>query len=250
MTFKEHFQLGDCTIGMMDEFIAAWHDQEMISKMSLADYLGFDDEDMEILLKYGAEALAHRLGANSEVQYQALYFTWDDLRDQLEDLVQSILGNEWKADVRRFDYYYWSLKLIAPVPMDEALSEMVQDALGLTGLEFDHFVDDDCVDNSSLLGLLGKMTRREVSSSHADDDGVWIIAKQKRLPDEARVEQLIQACEKRLRKEIKSKRYPLVDAQTACHQLFGFLEALWRLGLIDHARWRVEENHFDINDDG
>ena len=38
------------------------------------------------------------------------------------------------------------------------------------------------IGNSQLNGLLSKLTRREVISNHADDYGVWLICKDKRLP--------------------------------------------------------------------
>lgn len=55
---------------------------------------------------------------------------------------------------------------------------------------------------------------------------------------------MIADCEKRLRHEIKYRRYPTVNQDTACHQLFGFLEALKMLGLLDPCEWYVDPDHF------
>lgn len=44
---------------------------------------------------------------------------------------------------------------------------------------------------------------------------------------------MLDAFEKRLRMEIRSKHYSMVNADTACHQLYGFKVALEQLGLLD-----------------
>lgn len=52
------------------------------------------------------------------------------------------------------------------------------------------------------------------------------------------------AFEKRLRMEIRSKHSSMVNADTACHQLYGFKVALEQLGLLDESKCFVYPDHF------
>ena len=44
--------------------------------------------------------------------------------------------------------------------------------------------------------------------------------------------------------EIRSKHYSMVNADTACHQLYGFKVALEQLGLLDESKCYVYPDHF------
>ena len=55
---------------------------------------------------------------------------------------------------------------------------------------------------------------------------------------------LLAKCEERLRREIGDRHYSLVTPDTACHQLFGFMEALTLLGLLDRDKLFVLPDHF------
>ena len=55
---------------------------------------------------------------------------------------------------------------------------------------------------------------------------------------------MLDAFEKRLRMEIRSKHYSMVNADTACHQLYGFKVALEQLGLLDESKCFVYPDHF------
>ena len=55
---------------------------------------------------------------------------------------------------------------------------------------------------------------------------------------------MLDAFEKRLRMEIRSKHYSMVNADTACHQLYGFKVALEQLGLPDESKCFVYPDHF------
>ena len=57
-------------------------------------------------------------------------------------------------------------------------------------------------------------------------------------------EHLLTKCEKRLRCEIKNQHYSVVNPDTACHQLFGFMEALTMLGLLSRDKFFVMPDHF------
>ena len=57
---------------------------------------------------------------------------------------------------------------------------------------------------------------------------------------------MLDAFEKRLRMEIRSKHYSMVNADTACHQLYGFKVALEQLGLLDESKCFVYPDHFKV----
>lgn len=44
--------------------------------------------------------------------------------------------------------------------------------------------------------------------------------------------------------ETRSKHYSMVNADTACHQLYGFKVALEQLGLLDESKCFVYPDHF------
>lgn len=106
------------------------------------------------------------------------------------------------------------------------------------------FLNDNWVDSGYLCGLLSKLTHREVTSSHADDNGVWIICKSLLWSSPEFTKHLLAKCEERLRREIGDRHYSLVTPDTACHQLFGFMEALTLIGLLDRDKLFVLPDHF------
>ena len=63
-------------------------------------------------------------------------------------------------------------------------------------------------------------------------------------PEAASAEKERRAFVKRLRMEIRSKHYSMVNADTACHQLYGFKVALEQLGLLDESKCFVYPDHF------
>ena len=89
-----------------------------------------------------------------------------------------------------------------------------------------------------------KLTHREVASCHADDHGVWSVCKSLVWSSSEFSKHLFAKCEKRLRREIKDRHYALVNPDTACHQLFGFMEALTMLGLLSRDKFSVMPDHF------
>lgn len=90
----------------------------------------------------------------------------------------------------------------------------------------------------------GRYLELYLNSNHADDHGVWIICREYRASSQEYAAGLISRCEKRLRREIHSNRYPIVNKDTAAHQLFGFKEALKLLGLIPENQWTVDPEYF------
>ena len=154
------------------------------------------------------------------------------------------MGSGYTVTLRRQDYYYWDMQIETDQEMDETLSEKICKRLDLQNVDVLMFLDDDCVDSSHLFVLLSRLTHREVTSSHADDYGVWIICKSLVWSSPEFTEHLLVKCEKRLRREIKDRHYSSVDPDTACHQLFGFMEALTMLGLLGRDKFFVMPDHF------
>lgn len=55
---------------------------------------------------------------------------------------------------------------------------------------------------------------------------------------------LIQAREKRLAVEIRSRNFPYIDPRTAAHELIGYKAALYDLGLLEKGEEAVDLDHF------
>lgn len=178
MTFKERFLRGDCNIEVIHDWVALWHAWVKDGR-SLQKFLGLTDTEYEAYCGGGIEGLANAMDA--QVYYRALYLSWDELCDQLQALVRQALGPDHSIDIKRVDYYYWEMRLLnLPDNLDEKMSNKLCEQLELQEIEPDHFTYSDSADSNQMLRLLGKLTGYEVSSSHADDNGVWIICKEHR----------------------------------------------------------------------
>lgn len=243
MTFKERFLRNDCNMDTIDDWVAFWHDGAKDGQ-GLQEFLGLADKEYGAWLREGLEGLAKAIQKDARTQYKTVYLTWNELSEQLQDLARQRMGMECSIFLGRLDYYYWRMKIEFPFPVDAALSAKICERLELQGVEPDHFVEDDVVEEEHLLRLLEQLTGYEVSSSHADDDGVWIICKEYRASSQEYADRLISNCEKRLRMEIRNRHYPLVNPDTACHQLFGFKEALKMLGILPEGKCSVRPDHF------
>ena len=243
MTFKELFQAGQCSISAIDAWVEIWRRGTDIGQ-SLQTFLGLADEEYKIWLMRGNAGLAQTLNSGHTPEYETVYLGWDELTAQLQDVVDSALGPGYTVTLRRQDYYYWDMRLETAWEMDEALSKNICERLDLRDVDVLMFLDDDWVDNNYLCGLLSKLTHREVTSSHADDNGVWIICKSLLWSSPEFTKYLLAKCEKRLRREIGDRHYALVTPDTAFHQLFGFKEALTMLGLLERDIFFVMPDHF------
>ena len=243
MTFKELFQTGQCSISAIDAWVEIWH-KEKAARQSLQDLLGLTDEEYGVWLVQGNAGLAQLLNDGHTPEYEAVYLGWDELTAQLQEIVNTELGSGYTVTLRRQDYYYWDMQVKTGLEMDETLSEKICKRLDLQDVDVLTFLDDDWVDSNHLFALLSKLTHREVTSSHADDYGVWIICKSLVWSSPEFTEHLLAKCEKRLRNEIRDRRYSLVNPDTACHHLFGFKEALTMLGLLSRDKFFVMPGHF------
>ena len=243
MTFRELFQTGQCSISAIDVWTEIWHNRSD-AKKSLQEFLGLNDEEYQAWVLHGNAGLVQQINSAHLPEYGVAYLGWDELTEQLQEIVYAELGLGYTVTLRRQDYYYWDLNLKTTQEMDAEQSEIICECLDLQGVDVEVFLNEDWIDSSYLHGLLSKLTHREVTSSHADDNGVWIIYKNLLWSSPKFTERLLADCEKRLRKEILDKRYPTVNEDTAAHQLFGFKEALLKLGLLDRENWRVMPDHF------
>ena len=243
MTFKELIQTGQCSISAIDAWVEIWPKEKGMGQ-PLQAFLGLNDTEYQIWLMQGNAGLARQLSDGRSPEYETVYLGWDELTAQLQEIVNTELGSGYTVTLRRQDYYYWDMQIETDQEMDETLSEKICKRLDLQNVDVLMFLDDDCVDSSHLFVLLSRLTHREVTSSHADDYGVWIICKSLVWSSPEFTEHLLVKCEKRLRREIKDRHYSSVDPDTACHQLFGFMEALTMLGLLGRDKFFVMPDHF------
>ena len=220
-----------------------WH-KEKVARQSLQYLLGLTDKEYRVWLMQGNAGLAKLLNDGHAPEYEAVYLGWDELTAQLQEIVNTELGSGYTVTLHRQDYYYWDMQIETDQEMDETLSEKICKRLDLQNVDVLMFLDDDCVDSSHLFVLLSQLTHREVTSSHADDYGVWIICKSLVWSSPEFTEHLLVKCEKRLRREIKDRHYSSVDPDTACHRRGGVMEALTMLGLLGRDKFFVMPDHF------
>lgn len=150
--------------------------------------------------------MAKILPKGSQIQYTTVYLDWDELNDQLQSLVQKKLSQECAISIGRLDDHHWEMKFEFQAEIDETLSVNICERLGLLqSIEPNHFVNCDVVDDDQLLHLLEELTGHEVSSSHADNGGVWIICKDHQTSSEEFAARLLSDFEKRLNSEIHGR---------------------------------------------
>ena len=181
MTFKERYLRGDCLLDVLNDWVEVWQ-ANGFDYQKLPHVLGLSEDEYRLWAIVGDEALAKQLAGSVDVPYVALHLDWDALTHRLKAMVQSLLGEKYGISIRRMDYYYWDLKLSAPDAIDEAANDRICELLELEDMDAGHFVWLDDVGNTQLNALLSKLVQREVIFNHADDYGVWLICKDKRLP--------------------------------------------------------------------
>lgn len=247
MTFKELFQDGQCSINAINAWVEIWHKRDSIAQ-NLQDFLGLSDTEYQAWLVQGNASLAQELHEGHTPEYEAVYWDWGELMARLQMIVDEKLGLGYTVKLRREEYYYWSIKLECPQALDEAHCKQICEQLELNDVEVEEYLSDDWLDSGNLANLISELTNREVSSSHADDYGVWIICKSLLWSSPEFAGHLLAQCEQRLRQEIGDRHYSMVNEDTACHQLFGFKEALVMLGLLTRDKLVVMPNHFSGTD--
>lgn len=242
MTFKERFLAGDCTIGAIEDWVEFWH--EGSSTKTLPEFLGLTDGEYAIWLAQGDSALVREISDGAEPVYMAVHIAWEELRSRLSELVNSLLGFHYTIKIERSDFYYWDMVLHCDKEIDEKRSEYICEKLDLQDIDVEHFLSSNSIDKSQLRGLLEKLLRQEVVSSHADDEGVWIFYKALHASSKGWADARIEKYERRLRTEIGSRRYPVTNKETAAHQLYGYVKALQELGLVAEDEHVITLEHF------
>lgn len=109
MTFKERFQARECSFNMIEDWIELWHTWDI--KMALPAFLGLSEEEYGVLLVEGYDALARRLNTDAETHYMAVHLEWEDLENQLNELIRSLLSAAYTVHMKRSDFYYWDIVL-------------------------------------------------------------------------------------------------------------------------------------------
>lgn len=242
MTFKERFLRGDCRLSAVDDWVELWHNG-IPDGQTLQDFLGLSDAEYQTWLKEGQSGLAKALSKGSQMQYTTVYLDWNELNDQLQSLVQQILGLECEISTMKLGPYDWEMNIECATDVDEALSAMICERLGLQGVETDHFVDHQHVYNNQLLHLLEKLTGYEISCSRADNGGIWIICKDHQTSSKEFAARLISDFEKRLGRKLHGQSRPSIDQKMARQQLTGFKEALMMLGILPEERGVPAPDH-------
>ena len=246
MSFKERYLRGDCSIDMINDYVEMWHGEGEIKK-TLSEFLGLSQEEYVCWMISSDEELARMLSRslpNRDLPYCARHIGWKELKEQLEQAVQTLLSPDYHIAVQPTNGSHWQLQLTLPADMEYQQSEQICKALELRRLDEEHFLTFETVTNDYLNHLLGRMTGHIVISNHADESGVWLLCESNRALHEPQVIAMLDAFEKRLRMEIRSKHSSMVNADTACHQLYGFKVALEQLGLLPESKCFVYPYHF------
>lgn len=242
MTFKERFQARECSFNMIEDWIELWHTCDI--KMALPAFLGLSEEEYGVLLVEGYDALARRLNTDAETHYMAVHLEWEDLENQLNELIRSLLSAAYTVHMKRSDFYYWDIVLHKNGEISEKDSEYICERLDLRDISTDHFLYSDSIDQNQACGLLEKLFGREIVSSHADDEGVWFFHKPLYASSRSWVAQHVGRFEQRLNMEIGNRHYPATTAETAAHQLYGFVTALKELGMVREHEYPITLDHF------
>ena len=188
--------------------------------------------------------LARWLNTDAETHYMAVHLEWEDLENQLNELIRSLLSAAYTVHMKRSDFYYWDIVLYKDGEISEKDSEYICERLDLRDISTDHFLYSDSIDQNQACGLLEKLFGREIVSSHADDEGVWFFHKPLYASSRSWVAQHVGRFEQRLNMEIGNRHYPATTAETAAHQLYGFVTALKALGMVREHEYPITLDHF------
>ena len=112
---------------------------------------------------------------------------WKELKEQLEQAVQTLLSPDYHIAVQPTNGSHWQLQLTLPADMEYQQSEQICKALELRRLDEEHFLTFETVTNDYLNHLLGRMTGHSVISNHADESGVWLLCESNRALHEPQV---------------------------------------------------------------
>lgn len=87
----------------------------------------------------------------------------------------------------------------------------------------------------------------DAEQDYSDEPPVYTViveSAEEATEEEVEPRGLIQAREKRLAVEIRSRNFPYIDPRTAAHELIGYKAALYDLGLLEKGEEAVDLDHF------
>ena len=87
----------------------------------------------------------------------------------------------------------------------------------------------------------------DAEQDYSDEPPVYTViveSAEEATEEEVEPRGLIQAREKRLAVEIRSRNVPYIDPRTAAHELIGYKAALYDLGLLEKGEEAVDLDHF------
>ena len=112
-------------------------------------FLGLSEEECGVLLVEGYDALARRLNTDAETHYMAVHLEWEDLENQLNELIRSLLLRRiYGFYMKRSDFYYWDIVLHKDGEISEKDSEYICERLDLRDISTDHFLYSDSIDQN------------------------------------------------------------------------------------------------------
>lgn len=159
-------------------------------KKTLSEFLGLSQEEYVCWMISSDEELARMLSRslpNRDLPYCARHIGWKELKEQLEQAVQTLLSPDYHIAVQPTNGSHWQLQLTLPADMEYQQSEQICKALELRRLDEEHFLTFETVTNDYLNHLLGRMTGHSVISNHADESGVWLLCESNRALHEPQV---------------------------------------------------------------
>ena len=144
MSFKERYLRGDCSIDMVNDYVEMWHGEGEIKK-TLSEFLGLSQEEYVCWMISSDEELARMLSRslpNRDLPYCARHIGWKELKEQLEQAVQTLLSPDYHIAVQPTNGSHWQLQLTLPADMEYQQSEQICKALELRRLDEEHFLTD------------------------------------------------------------------------------------------------------------
>lgn len=97
MSFKERYLRGDCSIDMINDYVEMWHGEGEIKK-TLSEFLGLSQEEYVCWMISSDEELARMLSRSlphRDLPYCARHIGWKELKEQLEQAVQTLLSPDY-----------------------------------------------------------------------------------------------------------------------------------------------------------
>ena len=109
MSFKERYLRGDCSIDMVNDYVEMWHGEGEIKK-TLSEFLGLSQEEYVCWMISSDEELARMLSRslpNRDLPYCARHIGWKELKEQLEQAVQTLLSPDYHIAVQPTNGSHW-----------------------------------------------------------------------------------------------------------------------------------------------